>query len=111
MAVVAPMPNASVMTAVVVNPGVFFNRRSAACRSAICVLKLSLQVIPLSHTRGLPSQIRMNRLAVSKIIPVLVNCNTWGFGFWFPTFARRFNESQSGYATGDQEDPQGPQTF
>src|SRR3954471_4293315 len=95
MAVVAPMPKASVMTAVVVNPGVFASRRRAARTSVIrCPYTLSTGRTPCFRSR-FPSRIRMNRRAVSKIVRTLFSGNTVRVRFWLQT-PRQFREPWTG---------------
>src|SRR3954453_13167822 len=95
MAVVAPMPKASVMTAVVVNPGVFASRRRAARTSVIrCPYTLSTGRTPCFRSR-FPSRIRMNRRAVSKIVRALFSGNTVRVRFWLRT-PRPFREPWTG---------------
>src|SRR5437879_4627224 len=68
MAVVAPIPNASVIAAVAANPGAFFSCRNASCSSVIRFLQPFSGCHSRVLTRGLPFQIRMNRRVVGKMV-------------------------------------------
>jgi len=73
---VAPIPKASVITAVVVNPGAFLSRRSASFKSAISSPLTVFGVGGESPTLQVSFQIRMSRRVVSDSLAALLSCNT-----------------------------------